>query len=85
MQPIANRQSDIKIKTNSQLVDILLMDCENLIEPEYQKWFARKFYDLDESTVRQLASEAKADGKNPKRLFCYLINKAAQRRQPTGG
>lgn len=73
--PIANSLSDKTNKSNSQLVDHLLNDYSDLIEPGYAKWFAARFYRLPEEVVRRCGSEARADGKTPKKLFAFLIRK----------
>lgn len=68
-------------KTNCQsvaTVDQLLIKHAELIEQPYAKWFAKRFYSISPEIVDRLASEARADGKNPARLFSYLIKKYAQ-------
>lgn len=76
--PIGNRIKNLKPIGNRQLVktvDQLLAEYDELIEPEYKKWFAEKFYLIHPDVVRRCASEAKQEGKNPKRLFSFLIKK----------
>lgn len=43
--------------------------------PKLRAWFIKRFYTLGKDKTLQLASIAKADGKNPQRLFTYLLNK----------
>lgn len=76
--PIANRQSDKTLKpiANSLLVDQLLKDYSDLIQPTYKKWFAQRFYTVPAERVANLASEARADGKDPQKLFAFLIKRA---------
>lgn len=69
--PIANSQS---VAT----VDQLLIEYSALIEPQFAKWFAKCFYTMQPEVVHKLASEAKVDGKYPKRLFAYLVRKYAK-------
>lgn len=76
--PIANRNKSLKPIANSLLVDQLLADYSSLIDVNYTKWFAARFYKLSPDRVSQCASEAKADGRNQQRLFAFLINKATQ-------
>jgi len=77
--PIANSQLDKSFNpiANSQLVDRLLSDYSDLIEPTHVKWFAKRFYTLSFDAIHRAAGEAKADGKDPKRLFAFLIKKAS--------
>lgn len=78
--PIANSLSGknkIKPIANSTIVDRLLADYQDLIAPEYKKWFAARFYYLPFDSIHRAASEARHDGKNPQRLFAYLIKKIA--------
>ncbi len=65
----------LKPIANSQLVDAMLEDYAHLIDASYAKWFARRFQYMSADEVAKCASEAKADGKDPKRLFSFLIKK----------
>lgn len=75
--PIANRRSDKNLKpiANSLLVDTLLSDYSDLIDHTYVKWFAKRFYTMPFDLIHRCASEARQDGKNPQRLFVFLIKK----------
>lgn len=73
--PIGNRIKTSNPIANSQLVDHLLIKHSELIDPLYIKWFAGRFYSLGAERVDRCASEAKADGKNPRRLFAFLVKK----------
>lgn len=57
-------------------VNILLKDCADLISPTYKDWYARTFYKFPPLIIQSLASQARADGKNPPRLFSYLLKRA---------
>lgn len=46
-----------------------------LIDPNYTKWFAKRFYTLKPEIIARCASEARVDGRDSKRLFSYLIKK----------
>jgi hypothetical protein len=62
-------------RASRRAVDHLLYEYRELIEPQYVKWFAKRFYVLPYDTIHRAASEAKQDGNNPKRLFSFIINK----------
>lgn len=73
---IANKNTKLNPIVYSLLVDTLLEDCSDLIDPKYRKWFAARFYQLSPNEVQQAASEARQDArKSPQRLFTHLINK----------
>ena len=69
LKPIDNRISP-------SIVDRLLQDYQELIDPAYIPWFAKRFYPLGMDHIHQCASQARQDAKDPKRLFAYLIKKA---------
>lgn len=75
--PIANRVKVITNKpiANSLLVDELLSNYSDLIDDNYTKWFAKKFYITTFENIHRAASEARHDGENPQKLFAFLINK----------
>lgn len=84
--PIGNRQLDKtnnpignrEIPQSSVIVDRLLQDYADLIDPHYQKWFAKRFYYIPFNQLHRAASEARNDGKDKRRLFAHLVQKAAQ-------
>lgn len=86
--PVTNSQLAIGVKkvnpignrTNSVIVDRLLEDYKDLIEPSYAKWFAKCFYDIQFDQLHRAASEARQDGKNQKRMFAFLVKKLASER-----
>lgn len=76
--PIGNRdlsQLPIGNRDTSALVDLLLADYTDLIDPAYQKWFAKRFYTIPFDQIHAAASEARHDGKDPKRMFSFLIKR----------
>ena len=77
LTPIGNRE-----KTSSVIVDQLLADNKDLIDPNYQKWFAARFYYLPFDQIHRAASEARQDGKHSQKLFSFLIRKLASQLQP---
>ena len=74
--PIANRDKVLKPIGNSLLVDRMLSDCGDLIDPRYLKWFAARFYHIKPEMVQRAASEARQDAKqSSQRLFAHIIGK----------
>mgnify|MGYP007100067716 CR=1 FL=1 len=69
--PIGNRGRS----ENSAIVDRLLEDYKDLIAPAYIKWFAKRFYTLPFDQIHACASEARHDGKDPQRMFSFLIKR----------
>lgn len=71
---------NLKPTDNCQLtteeVDLLLNEMSSLISEQFKPWYALTFRTLGKEKVYELASVAKADGKNPARLFSYLIKKS---------
>lgn len=76
--PIANRVKPEKPIANSLLVDQLFGEYSELIDKRYKLWFLKRFNHMNPELIRRAASEAKADGKNPQRLFTFLIKKYCQ-------
>lgn len=73
-QPMVNK----KTKTNGyKTTDLVLVEAGDVINPDpnYYKWYCRKAFRLGPERFLQLASVARADGKDPKRLFTYLLVK----------
>ena len=50
----------------------------NTTDPNYYKWYCRMAHKLGPKRFLELAREAIVDGKNPKRLFTYLLKKNTQ-------
>lgn len=55
--------------------DMLYQELESLVNPEFKAWYMKAFYILEKDRVREIAAIAKADGKQPKKLFSYLLKK----------
>lgn len=67
---------------NSKRVDLLVEDCQDLIDPAYRLWFVKRFYKLTSDTIRRLAAQVReqlAAGRagNPMRLFSWLVKREA--------
>lgn len=57
--------------------DLLYEDYSQLINEDFKGWYYKCFFKLGREKVQRLAGEAKADGKDPKRLFSHLLAKEA--------
>lgn len=53
--------------------DFLFEDLSDLVNESFKGWYMKQFYRLGKDRILQLASIARADGKNPQRYFSYLI------------
>lgn len=69
------KKKDIKTATKSEIIDYLLNDYEkqNLVQPKYRSWFAKRFYDLNLELVDKLAKEATIRGENKGAYFCASV------------
>jgi hypothetical protein len=71
-QPIG--QEPKKPSETYLVVDMLLEDYKDLIDPNYVKWFAKRFYTLPFDLIHASAQEAR-QAKDPMRLFSFIINR----------
>lgn len=55
--------------------DALFDQYQDLVNAEFRKWYCKMFYKIGSERVVQLASLARADGKNPRKYFSYLLRK----------
>lgn len=55
------------------VVNRLLEDYQDLINPNFKPWYAKAFHVLGENTIIRLAVTAREIGKNKPALFSYLI------------
>jgi hypothetical protein len=53
--------------------DHLYEQLQDLVNPQFKAWYCNRFYSLGREQVLRLASQARADGKNPPKLFSYLL------------
>lgn len=58
--------------------DSLFEELSDLTNPQFRGWYCKMFYKLGRAEVLKIASIAKADGKDPKRLFSMLLKKAVE-------
>jgi hypothetical protein len=64
-------------KQNVFIVDLLCEDLRDLINPDFKRWYIKRFYQLGKEKVMTLASIARADAIVDKRkLFSRLIKNA---------
>ena len=55
-----------------ELFDLL----PDLTNPRFKAWYCKMFYALGRTRVLELASVARADGKQPSKLFSLLLKRA---------
>jgi membrane-bound lytic murein transglycosylase MltF len=56
--------------------DELFDQLSELVNPVYRAWYCKMFYKIGKDKVMQIASIAKADGKEPRKLFSLLLKQA---------
>lgn len=66
-----------KTPQTNVIVDMMLADYKDLIDPKYKPWFAKRFYKLPFDLVHRCASEARQEGRNKQSLFTYKIREAS--------
>lgn len=67
------KPTDISTDTSKYDNDRLYSDLHDLVNPEFRAWYCREFYRLGVERVLALASQARVDGKDPSKLFSYLL------------
>lgn len=67
--------------------DLALSDYQDLIQPRFKKWYCKAFYQIGREQFVRIASEARAEGKPPAKLFSYKLKQAMQnvKDQPVEG
>lgn len=63
----------IPTDTNWYENDFLFKELSDLVNPTFKAWYCKRFYALGKERTLQLASIARADGKEPRRLFSRLL------------
>lgn len=56
--------------------DHLFNQLTDLVNPQFRAWYCAKFYVLGKNRVLEIASQARADGKDSRKLFSYLLKKS---------
>jgi hypothetical protein len=59
--------------TNCYEADHLFNQLTDLVNPQFRAWYCKRFYALGKDRVLILASQARADGRDPRKLFSTLI------------
>lgn len=76
LNTIGNQLDDTKLTKQEVLgCDIGLSDYQDLMHPDFYKWYCKAWYKIGRERFHQLASQARADGKNPAKLFSSLVKK----------
>ncbi len=55
--------------------DAIYDQYSDLVNDRFRSWYCQKFYQLGGRRVAELASLARADGKNAQKYFSYLLKK----------
>jgi len=63
------------VGTKYKLADELFDNLSDLVNPEFRAWYCQRFHALGRDKVLVLASQARNDGLNPRKLFSYLLKK----------
>ena len=63
----------IPTDTNCYDNDYLYKELGDLVNPTFKPWYMKQFYRIGKTKVLELASQARADGKNPPKLFSLLL------------
>lgn len=58
--------------------DVLYADLSDLVNDQFKAWYCRKFFTIGRDRILILASLARADGKDAKKLFSHLLRKEAK-------
>ena len=72
------------IVTGCKIVDKLLAEYRDLIEPEYKSWFAKRFYVLGFAEIHTAAGKARNKARDPKHYFSKAISVMFNELKSTG-
>lgn len=53
--------------------DMLYSQLKDLVNEQFKKWYLKQFNRIGYRKVLEIASEARADGKDPRKLFSMLL------------
>lgn len=67
---------EIPTDTNCYDNDYLYEQNSDLVNNQFKAWYMKQFYRLGKERVMILAAQARADGKQPAKLFSLLLKKA---------
>ena len=48
----------------------------DLVNPQFKAWYCKQFYRRNKTKVMELAALATADGKDPRKLFSFLLKQS---------
>lgn len=54
----------------------LLKILSDLVNTQFKRWYCKQFYRLGRTRVMEIAALAHADGKDPQKLFSFLLKNA---------
>ena len=60
-------------------IDLLYEDLKELCNSDYRLWYCKQFNIIGRERVLILASQARADGTDSKKLFSHLIRKEVKK------
>lgn len=59
-------------------INLLYEDLTDLVNEKLKAWYCSQFFKIGRERVMILASQARADGKDPQKLFSHLLKKETQ-------
>lgn len=75
---LSTGEKDLKTTDNCTVVeaDQLFEMLPHLVNQQFKAWYCKQFYKFTRTRVMELAALASADGRNPQRLFSFLLKSA---------
>lgn len=75
MQKLSTVATGMNLKPTATVreIDQLLIEYSDLINPSFKAWYCKRFSALGIDNVHKYASQARADGRQPSKLFSFLI------------
>lgn len=58
--------------------DFIYSDLSDLVNDQYRAWYCSKIHAIGRDRIMILAAQARADGKDKKKLFSHLLRKEAK-------
>lgn len=74
--PTDTTDTNTNVYTQTHDNDILFNQLSDLVNNQFRAWYCRQFYKLGTQRVLQIASVARADGKQPAKLFSKMLKDA---------
>lgn len=63
--------------------DLLFEQLGDLVNNQFRAWYCKMFFVLGKDNVLKLASVARNDGKDPRKMFSLLLKKGASNAKPS--